>query len=226
LASQATRSCQIEAGFEDSACKSVKTSIEALKPGTPLAHVSARAQIRGKLSANFSNIRIEDDFQRLKLDISLNSNLQLDGDLNLSPGKIARPLADCIAAWSSPFKSRFVTTPTVNNLQSSFEESTNMLTANWSGFGLTIDTNPSPIESVFMANPQLLANCKIGLTSRRVEQAVTGNDTEFFNGQVGLELQPLPTRIHLAPATMEIGEELYSAEAELNASHLRYDIKD
>lgn len=226
LNAQVVRSCQIESGFKDSACESVKTSMKALNQGAPLAHVSAQTHSKGTLSANFSNFRVEGDMASLKLDMVLKSNLQLNGDLNFSPGSIARPLANCITAWSTPFKSRFVTTPAVNNLVSNFEENNSTLTANWSGFGLTIDTNPSPLESVFVGNPQLLANCKIGLTVSKVEQAFTGEDAEFFRGHIDLEIRPLPTKIHLAPATIEFGDKVYSAEAVLSASHLRYDIEE
>jgi len=224
LNAQVLRSCQIESGFEDSACESVKTSINALKQGAPLAHVSATSQTNGSLSANFSNFRIEGDLTGLKLDMTLKSNLQLDGVLNFSPGSIARPLANCITAWSAPFKSRFVTAPAVNNLLSNFEETDSTLTANWSGFGLTIATNPSPLESIFVGNPQLLANCRIGLTVDKVEMAFAGDDAGFFRGHIELEIQPLPTKIHLAPASIEIGGRIYVAEARLSARHLRYEI--
>jgi len=224
LNAQALRSCQIETGFEDSVCESIKSSMKSLSQGTPLAHVSAQTQARGQLSANFSNFRIEGDLSGLKLDMLLKSDLQLDGDLNFSPGDIARPLANCIVAWSTPFKNRFVNTPAVNNMLSNFEQRHSTLVANWSGFGLTIDTKPSPLESAFVGNPQLLANCGIGLTVKKVEQAFTGDDAEFFRGQMELEIQPLPTKIHLAPATIKLGGNIYSAEADLSSSHLRYDI--
>lgn len=226
LNAQTVRSCQIESGFEDSACESVKSSIKRLKQGAPLAHVSAQTRTKGTLSANFSNFRIEGNLTRLKLDMTLKSDLQLNGELNFSPGNIIRPLANCITTWSGPFKNRFTTTPVVKNLLSTFEESNSTLTANWSGFGLTIDTSPSPLESIFVGNPQLLANCKIGLTVNQVEQAFAGEDAEFFRGRIELEIQPLPTKIHLAPSTIKFGEMIYSAEARLSELHLRYDIED
>ena len=150
---------------------------------------------------------------------------KLMGDMNFSPGNISRPLADCITAWSAPFESSFATTPSVNNLLSSFEESPNTLTAGWSGFGITIDTNPSPLESVLVGNPGLLANCKIGLTVNKVEQAFSGDEAGFFRGQIELQIQPLPTKIHLAPASVVFGGKTYSAEANLSARQLRYDIE-
>ncbi len=224
LNDQALRSCQIEIGFEDSVCESNKSSMKSLSQGSPLAHVSAHTRAKGKLSANFSNFRIEGDLSGLKLDMFLESDLQLDGDLNFSPGNIARPLANCIVAWTTPFKNRFVNTPAVNNMLSNFEQRHSTLVANWSGFGLTIDTKPSPLESAFVGNPQLLANCRIGLTVKKVEQALTGDDAEFFRGHMQLEIQPLPTKIHLAPATIELGGNIYSGDAELSSSYLRYDI--
>ena len=114
----------------------------------------------------------------------------------------------------------------VNNLVSTFEENKKSLSANWSGFGLTINTNPSPLTSVFVDNPQLLANCKIRLTVKNVENAMTGADAEFFRGHIDLEIQPLPTIIQLSPATIEFGEKIYRGEAALSTRHLRYDIGD
>jgi len=222
---QALRSCQIESGFADSACESVKTSMKTLKPGSPLAHISAQVRTSGRLSANFSNFRIEGDLERLKLDMALISDIQIEGDINFSPGKINRPLALCIADWSTSFTSRFATTPAVKNLLSNFEESHNTLIAQWSGFGLTIDAKPSPLETTFVGDPGLLANCKIGLTVNQVEASITGDDAEFYRGHIELEIQPLPTRIHLAPASVLSGDTVHSGEARLSASHLRYDIE-
>jgi len=224
LASQAAESCQIESGFEGSACESIQSGIESLEPGTHLAMVNARTRTTGTLSVNFSKFRIEGDLEGLKLDIALKSDLQLDGNLKFSPAGVVPPLSDCIAAWSAPFSNRFATTPEVNNLLTNFEVSSSGLTANWSGFGLNITTNPSPLESVFVGNPQLLANCSIGLTVNKVEQAVSGDDAEFFTGNIELEIQPLPTVIKLAPATVEFGDRVHSAEALLSKRYLRYDI--
>ena len=199
--------------------------MQTLKEGTPLAQVSAETNTSGTLSANFSNFQIDDDLASLKLDVSLKSDLQLNGDLKFSPGGITRPLADCITAWSGNFDSRFIATTTVNKLLTDLEESDNVLTATWSGFGAMVETTPSPLESIFVGNPQLLANCRIGLTVSKVEQAFAGDDERFFNGFIELEIQPLPTSIHLTPATIESGGKTYSAEARLSARHLRYDIE-
>ena len=224
LNAQALRSCQIESEFEDNVCDLVRTDLGTMNTGTPLAHVSAETRVNGNLSANFSNFRIEGDLDGLKLDMVLNPDLKLDGELHFSPASINRPLADCIVAWSSPFSTRFVTTPTVNNLLSSFEQNHSTLTASWSGFGLTVETRPSPLEAVFVGNPQMLARCGIGLTVEQVEKAFSGEDEAFFRGQMELEIQPLPSKLHFAPATIELGGNVYSAEATLSAAHLRYRI--
>lgn len=226
LNAQAFNSCQIESGFEDSACESVKNGLKVLSQDTTVAEVSARSVAGGILTASFSNFLIEGDLATLKLDMHLKPGLQLDGELDFKPVNIAKPLSACIAAWSGPFHGRFTGTPEVNSLLSNFEIATNRLTANWSGFGVTIETQPSPLESVFVGNPQLLANCKIGLTVSKVEQAIVGNDGEFFRGQTGLLIQPQPTKILLAPAIIEFGKTVYSAEAKLSAQHLQYDIRE
>jgi hypothetical protein len=224
LNAQALRSCQIESSFEESACESIRTSLNAFNRENPVADVSAQANASGTLRVNFSNFLIEGDLERLKLDVSLHSMLQLDGKLNFKPTGHIQPLDKCIAAWSAPFKSRFTNTSPFNNLLSNFQLDQGMLTAQWSGFGITIETQPSPLESVFVDNPQLLANCKIGLTVNKVEQAITGDDAAFFRGEVNLVLQTLPTKIHLAPATIQFGNMVYSAPAILTARNLQYDI--
>lgn len=226
LNAQIARSCQIEAGFEGSVCESIKNSVQSLQDGTPLALVSADSRSNGSLTANFSNFRIDGDLESLKLDMTLRSQLELYGDLHFSPANIARPLADCITAWSGPFRSRFIATPEINSLLTNFEQSSSALTATWSGFGMTVDTNPSPLQSIFVGNPQLLANCRIGLTVQQVEQAFVDADADFFRGQIKLDIQPLPTSIHLAPATIQFGNKIYSAKANLSSNYLRFDIKE
>jgi hypothetical protein len=224
LNAQALRSCQIESSFEESACESVKASFKAFDQEAPVATVSAQANASGTLRANFSNFLIEGDLERLKLDVSLHSMLQLDGKLNFKPVSQTQSLDKCIAAWSAPFKNRFANISPFNNLLSNLQLDQGMLTAQWSGFGITIETQPSPLESAFVDNPQLLANCKIGLTVNKVEQAIAGDDDAFFRGEVNLVLQTLPTKIHLAPATIQFGNMVYSAQANLSARHLLYDI--
>jgi hypothetical protein len=90
---------------------------------------------------------------------------------------------------------------------------------------MSVETTPSPLESMFVGNPKLLANCRIGLTVSKVEQAFTGDEESFFNGFIELEIQPLPTSIRLTPATIESDGKTYSAEAKLSVRHLRYDIE-
>lgn len=226
LNAQVLRSCQIESGFEESVCESVKTSLEAFNQELPLAGVSAQANASGKLSAHFSNFLIEGDLEQLKLDVNLHSILQLDGRLNFKPASDIQPLDICVAAWNAPFESRFAITSPFKNLLSNFQLDQGMLTAQWSGFGITIESQPSPLESIFVNNPQLLANCNIGLTVQEVEQAIVGDDDAFFRGEVNMVLQALPTKIHLAPATIQFGNEVHSAPANLSARHLQYDIQE
>jgi len=223
---QALRSCEIEAGFEDSACEAVKNSLRGLAGGAQLARLSTHAAVNGTLVVNFSNFRLGQELETLTLDIALLPDLRLDGELEFEPTDIAKPLADCIQAWSAPYTARLVTAPVVNELLNNLEPGDDRLTANWSGFGLETTIRPSPLRTVFVSNPQLLANCRIGLTPARVESAIAGDDAQFFTGSMGLQVLPLPTTIQLAPATVVFGDRRYSAEPRLQDSHLRYDIED
>jgi len=224
LNTQAARSCEIESGIEISACKLIKTGIEALPGGTVLAGVNAEIKTRGKLSAVFSGLRIEDDFSHLKLDMSLKSDLEVTGQLKFSPGNIPTPLKVCIDAWSAPFRSRAVAVASVDSILANIEISETALTANWSGFTIPLAMTPSPLESMFVSDHQLLASCGVGLTVKKIEQVITSDDADFFSGQMKLEIQPLPTRIKLSPATVVYGDRNYRAQGVLGKNYLRYDI--
>ena len=226
LNAQVLSSCQIESGLEESTCKSIKTSLQSLSPGAILAHVNAEARPSGTLHANFSHFNIEGDLDGLRLDLSLRSRLQMNGELRFEPTGQSKPLEKCIGAWKAPFRSRFISAPMMHNLVNNFDKASSILTARWSGFGITIDTQPSPLESIFVNSPQLLANCNIGLTVSQVEQAIKGDDADFFRGKTDLTIYPLPTKIHLTPASIGFGTMVYSSDAELSSGHLRYDIRE
>jgi hypothetical protein len=158
------------------------------------------------------------------MDIALKSNMKLDGKLKFNPGNLPRALAGCIAAWNAPFTSRAVASPTVNSILTTLSEADNAFTANWSGYILPLELFPSPLESVFVGNPNLLANCSIGLTVNDVERALAGDDADFFTGQLELEIQPQPTLIYLSPATVQYGEREFQGRAMISSNHVRYDI--
>jgi hypothetical protein len=223
---QEARSCEIESGTETSTCEIVKAGLESLTSGTNFARLSTNASTRGNLSAVYSGFRIEDDFSRLKLDIALKSDLDVSGELKFVAGDIPAPLQECISAWNAPFTSRAVSVTTADSITTDIEVSATTLTARWSGFAMSVSMTSSPLESIFVLNPQLLASCGIGLTVQKVEQLISGDDAEFFSGQLKLELQPLPTRIHFSPATVIYGDRHYQAEAVLGANTLRYDIEN
>lgn len=226
LNAQVFSSCQIEAGFEESACESVKSGLKTIRQNTPLAFIDTRTQSTGKIGINFSNFTIKGDLANLVLDMRLQSNLQMDGEISFKPAKNTLPLAKCISEWSAPFSSRFAGAPVINNMLGELEQGPDSLTAHWSGFGITIEAQPSPLESIFVGNPQLLANCSIGLTVSEVEQAVAGDDAAFFRGQTDIIIQAIPTKIHLAPATIQFGDRIFSTDANLTAQHLQYNIRE
>jgi len=224
LNAQALRSCEIESGFEQSACEAVKSDIASLPKGSPLATSEAHAVVQGGLSAVFSNISIDGDFTRLKMDMALNSNMKLEGELEFIPGDLPAELANCVTAWSAPFSSRAMTSSTVTSMLTSLSAADNAFTANWSGYILPLEIIPSPLESVFVGNPNLLANCSIGLTVSDVERAFTGDDANFFSGRLELEIQPQAAVISLSPLTMQYGEREFQGEAVISSTHVRYDI--
>jgi len=226
LSAQALRSCEIESGFELSACESVKSDLASLNKEIPLTRSEAQAVFQGRLSAVFSNISIDGDFIRLKMDMAIKSGMRLDGQLEFSPGELPPVLARCVAAWNAPFTSRAIAPSVANTMLTTFSNTDSAFIANWSGYILPVDIVPSPLESVLVDNPNLLANCSIGLSVSDVENAFTGDNAGFFTGQLGLELQPQPAIIHMTPATMQFDGREYQGQAVISSTHVRYDIAD
>ncbi len=224
LSAQALRSCEIESGFEQSACEAIKGGIASLPKESPMATAEAQAAVKGRLIAVFSNISIDGDFTRLKMDIALKSNMKLDGKLKFSPGNLPRALAVALLPGMRPSPVGLFASPAVNSILTTLSEADNAFTANWSGYILPLELFPSPLESVFVGNPNLLANCSIGLTVNDVERALTGDDADFFTGQLELEIQPQPTMIYLSPATVQYGEREFQGRAMISSTHVRYDI--
>jgi hypothetical protein len=224
LSAQALRSCEIESGFEQSVCEAIKSGIASMHEGSPLATADAQVTFQGQLSVLFSNISIDGDFTRLKMDMALKSNMNLDGKLEIRPGNILQPLASCVTAWSVPFSSRAVRSVAVNRMLTTLSEDTNDFTATWSGYEVSVETTPSPLESIFVGHSHLLANCSIGLTIKDVEQAFLGEGAEFFRGLVKLEVQPMPVIIRLSPATLEYDDRVFRGDAVISSNHVRYDV--
>ena len=79
---------------------------------------------------------------------------------------------------------------------------------------------------MFVENPNLLADCQIGLTVQKVANAIDGPNANYLSGQYPIEIQPLPSRINFAAASVKYGDDIFSAEAELSDTHLRYEVKN
>ena len=103
--------------------------------------------------------------------------------------------------------------------------SSSSLSTDWSGYEVSAPISPAPLEAMFVENPSLLADCQIGLTVEKVRRAIDGAASEYLSGQYQFEIQPTPSRIILARASVEYGEMKYQANAELGAKTLKYDVR-
>ena len=88
----------------------------------------------------------------------------------------------------------------------------------------TIAFRPAPLEALFVGNPELLANCHIGLTTGKVAAAMVGDNGGYYAGRINFEIKPLPSRILLAPARIGYSETLHSLPPEFSATHLRFEV--
>ncbi len=216
------RSCEIETRAEKSACEATKIELSLLKPGAVLAHATADSRVSGQLSMLFSNFKISDDFRQLQQSITLKSRISVRGQLEFQSNNTDWLLGSCINAWSAPFNSRALSSTPLNSMLTALNSIDDVFTATWSGLVLPLKMTASPLESVFVSNPQLLAGCSIGLTVDKVEQAMAGQDADFFNGHLNLIVQPLATQIKLNPAQIELAGQVFEGTAHISAGFVSY----
>lgn len=225
LSSQIAQSCEIETRVEKSACEASKTEIAALKPGSVLARVSADSVVSGQLSTLFSNFKISGDFMQLQQNVTLKSKINIQGQLDFESEDTDWLLSNCINAWSGPFNNRAISAAPLNSMLTALNGNNGIFTATWSGIVLPLKMTSSPIESAFVGNPQLLAGCSIGLTVGKVEQAIVGQNADFFTGSLNLIIQPLPTKIKLSAARIELADQVYVGAANISEGFVSYELK-
>jgi len=225
LVAQELRSCEIEAASEQSVCEGAREAVTAFSAAESFAAIDLDLQAGGRLNAIFSDMQIEGDLQGLRLNLGFNAALNLQGDVRFTPAPALGPLAECMAAWKKTFSARVVFPQLASSMITDIQASPGMLSAPWSGYVVPAAINPSPLGAMFAGNPNLLADCRIGLTAAKVVDAIGGPGRMYLAGTYPLEIRPAATRIVLGRATVEYGERSFDASPQLGVSHLRYELR-
>lgn len=222
LAAQESKSCELEAGAELAACESARETVVEFARSGPFAQVELKFRTRGGLSAIFSGFELEGDLERLRLNLALSGALDLSGSVRFAPGQKLGPLADCINSWQKSFNGKVLLPYEANSMIGPLETGSNQIFTEWSGFVLVAAINPSPLEAMFVENPGLLADCRIGLTVGEVAAAISGNNQAYLAGEYGIEIQPLVSRIVMEAATIRFGNLEFTAEPTFSDEGLTY----
>jgi hypothetical protein len=218
-------SCQRQSASQRGACEAGRDQLTLTAAnGRPLASIDGRARASGSLTFQFSGFRLEGNLQRLRMELGLTGNLAVSGDLSLTPADPQGALTQCLNSWRGPFTSTTPDTQWRNGLVSTLQLGGNELLAEWSGFAQRLTMRPAPFQALFLDNPEALQHCRMGLDIARVVSSVAGEDAEFLLGELELIIQPLPTRIHLLPAFMQIDGQTLTGEPVLGEGFLSYDI--
>ena len=224
LRNQEIRSCEIETASETSACEAAREIVGRNAGTTPFASVSGAVRTTGGLRAIFSSFELEGGLSDLRMNLGFSAALDLDGTVNFNPVAGLAPLAACIAAWQGTYRAKIVMPLAASSMIGSVKAGDAALVTAWSGYVLPASVTPAPLEAVFVDNPGLLADCRIGLSIEKVATAMSGEDGGYFAGEIGFEIQPLPSRIELAPATIDYGGSMYSSMPLFNETHMRFEI--
>ena len=180
----------------------------------------------GGLAAIFSEFEIEGDLTGLRQDMRFSAALELSGVIRFAPEKELGPLAGCMNAWQKRFDSVVVLHQLSNSMIGTIVPTETALVTEWTGHLLSELFFLSPLEAMFVDNPNLLADCQIGLTVNKVAAAVTGDSSEYITGNYHFEIQPTPSRIDLGEASVAYGENVFIAEPQLSPTHLKYEVKN
>jgi hypothetical protein len=226
LRSQEIRSCKIEAATEKSACEAGREVVEVNADAAAYATVSGQVRTTGGLRAIYSSFELGEDLSDLRLNLGFSAALDLEGTVSFNPRSGLGQLGTCIAAWKGLYRAKVVMPLAASSMIGSVETDGAALVTNWSGYVLSAAVTPSPLQAIFVEHPGLLADCQIGLTVDRVAGALVGEDGGYFGGGIGFEIQPLPSRIQLEPATLEYGERTYGSMPVLSGKHLRFELEE
>jgi hypothetical protein len=224
LRGQEIRSCEIEAEAERSACQAGRAILESLAGHGSIASLSGQVRASGGLLAIFSGFSLEGGLDQLRMDLEFSTSLDLDGTIAFRPGESLDSLADCISAWQGSYRVKIEMPLAANGMTGTLRTETSSLVTDWSGYVLPAEAAPAPLEALFVGDPELLANCHIGLTTGKVAAAMVGDNGGYYAGRINFEIKPLPSRILLAPARIGYSETLHSLPPEFSATHLRFEV--
>lgn len=225
LRSQEVRSCELEAATAISTCESRRQLVEDLRLSGPVASLSGDAATSGKLSFSFSGFSFEGDLQRIHMTLGLRAKLAFSGPIAFEAGDSLGPLAQCVSSWQDDYSARASLPEWESNLVGLVDAGPDSLSTTWSGFSSRTSMTPSPLQSLFLNQPQRLASCGIGLSVDDVAEVITGRDSRFFKGDYDFAIQPLETRVQLMPAWMVSESHLVKGAARLGPAFLRYDLQ-
>jgi hypothetical protein len=223
---QEIRSCEIEAATERSACEAGRETVRKFSDAGAFAGVSVNMKTSGGLAAVFSDFEIEGDLANIRQNLRFSAALELSGDIRFASRKELGPIAACINAWQKPFAGVVVLPQLANNMIGTITVTETALVTDWTGHVVTASISPTPLEAIFVENPNLLADCQIGLSVSKVAAAVTGAGNEYLAGRYYFEIQPTPSRIDLGMASVAYGEDVFKASPELSTTHLKFNVKD
>ncbi|MFT5140517.1 MAG: hypothetical protein ACI9CB_002181 [Rhodothermales bacterium] len=224
LVAQQLQSCEIETESEKSACDAVRETVREFSDTQAFADVELQIESSGGLSSIFSGFEIDGDLENIRLKLGFAGAMYLNGSIRFSPTQNLGPLTSCMSAWQKSFEAKVVMPYLGSSMIGTIDSGKSYLVTDWSGYVVTAPITPTPLQAMFVDNPNLLADCQIGLTVDKVARAIEGAASDYLDGNYMFEIQPLPSRISLAQATVEYGEMMYMAEPELSSAFLKYEV--
>lgn len=220
-------SCQERTSREVSACTEQAEAMAGRRSDmNPIGRLTGQARLAGAIEFDFSEFRIEDDLQRMRMRMTVNADLSAQGRLAFQPAVGLGPLTECLTARGDAFEAPLALPLWQGGLASGLVVDGASLRADWSGLVQELTAEPPLVDRFLEDNPQLLSTCAFDVNSSDFEGLLTGTGAELLRGSLAMDMQPEPTRISLLPAYLSSGSDTWTGKATIGTDTVSYRLEE
>lgn len=222
---EALDDCELKARQYGFACAANRQALAGR--GDPIATISGRARAVGGVAMVFSGLQATDDFQRFKGRLSIEPELALSGELELSAAPSLGALGACIDNWDASFEVIADRSQPARRLAGAVKLSGSDITVSWPGVTVPLNLEQGPLEAILQAHPGWLETCPLGLTPPQLGARAGGENGFVLRGILPLDVEPGETRIRMAPITANLQGKNYSASPAFQADgYVRFEFAE
>jgi hypothetical protein len=219
--------CRRRQSAETGACSAqVQELADRARALRPIASLVGEVTLDGALDFIFSEFRVDPDLQRIRMRLSVDGSLASRGSLRFIPAADLDALSRCLTSRTAQLDDQLSLAPWRGGVVSDLDIEGSRLVADWSGLVQRLDATPTPASQFFTLGEPVLDTCPTGLEAARLLDNSSGPGSDWLRGFFELDMHPEPTRITLLPAYLQVGDDDWTGEPELEAERVIYRVND